>query len=90
MVNTTSLGNLGTEKFSLSLNGLKENCIAIDLVYNPLKTSFIRQAERENLKTINGLDMLIFQAKKGFENWFRKKPTYTDELRKIIENSLMS
>jgi len=90
VVNTTSLGNLGSEKFSIDLKGVRENGIAIDLVYNPLKTSFMKKAEKENLKAINGLDMLIYQAKKGFQKWFKKTPTYTPELRKLIENSLKS
>ena len=88
VVNTTSLGNIGFEKFSIDLKGVRKNGIAIDLVYNPLKTSFMKKAEKENLKVINGLDMLIYQAKKGFQQWFNKTPTYTPELRKLIENSL--
>ncbi len=88
IVNTTSLGNLGSEKFSIDLKGVRKNGIAIDLVYNPLKTSFMKKAEKENLKVINGLDMLIYQAKKGFQQWFKKTPIYTPKLRKLIENSL--
>lgn len=88
VVNTTSLGNIGFEKFSTDLKGVQKNGIAIDLVYNPLKTSFMKKAEKENLKVINGLDMLIYQAKKGFQQWFKKTPTYTPELKKLIENSL--
>ena len=84
IVNTTSLGNLGSEHFNLSLKGVKKGGIAIDLIYNPLKTSFMKQAEKENMRAINGLDMLIYQAKSGFQNWFKNKPTYTNELRKII------
>ena len=48
----------------------------------------MKKAEKENLKAINGLDMLIYQAKKGFQQWFKKTPTYTPELKKLIENSL--
>lgn len=88
IVNTTSLGNLGSENFSIDLKGVQKNGIAIDLVYNPLKTSFMIKAEKENLKVINGLDMLIYQAKKGFQQWFKKTPIYTPKLRKLIENSL--
>ena len=44
----------------------------------------MKKAEKENLKTINGLDMLIYQAKKGFQHWFKKTPAYTSELRKLI------
>ena len=90
IVNTTSLGNLGSDHFNLSLKGIKKGGIAIDLIYNPLKTSFMKQAEKENMRVINGLDMLIYQAKSGFQNWFKKKPTYTNELRKIIEDSIKS
>ena len=88
VVNTTSLGNIGFEKFSIDLKGVRKNGVAIDLVYNPLKTSFMKKAEKENLNVINGLDMLIYQAKKGFQKWFNKTPTYTPELKKLIENSL--
>ena len=90
VVNSTSLGNFGSLPFSFSLKGVKKNCIAIDLIYNPLKSSFIKQAQKENLKTLNGLDMLIYQAKKGFQSWFGKTPTYTNELKQIIEKSLKS
>ena len=48
----------------------------------------MKKAEKENLNVINGLDMLIYQAKKGFQKWFNKTPTYTPELKKLIENSL--
>ena len=90
IVNTTSLGNLGSELFNLSLKGVKKGGIAIDLIYNPLKTSFMKQAEKENMRVINGLDMLIYQAKSGFQNWFNKKPAYTNELKEIIEDSIKS
>ena len=88
VVNTTSLGSFGSEKFSIDLQGVRKNGIAIDLVYNPLKTSFMKKAEKESLKSINGLDMLIYQAKKGFQEWFKNTPTYSPELRKLLENSL--
>ena len=80
IVNTTSLGNLGSEKFSIDLKGVRKNGIAIDLVYNPLKTSFMKKAEKENLKVINGLDMLIYQAKKGFQQWFKKSNSIIQHL----------
>ena len=43
VVNTTSLGNIGFEKFSTDLKGVQKNGIAIDLVYNPFKTSFMKK-----------------------------------------------
>ena len=53
---------------------LPEEAIVYDLVYNPLKTELIRIAKRNGLKTIGGLDMLIYQGAKAFEIWTGKKP----------------
>ncbi len=89
VVNSTSLGNYGSEKFNIDLGGVKDNSIAIDLIYNPLRTSFLSQAIKYNMRVVNGLDMLIYQAKKGFQNWFGCKPSYTSELKEIIEKSII-
>ena len=88
VVNTTSLGNLGNDPFPHKLKGVDSKAVAIDLVYNPLVTSFMKQAKKENIKCINGLDMLIYQATPGFKKWFHKTPVYTKELRELLENSL--
>ena len=48
----------------------------------------MKQAEKENMRVINGLDMLIYH-KTVFKTGL-KKPTYTNELRKIIEDSIKS
>ena len=89
VINSTSLGNYGSEKFNIDLGGVKDNSIAIDLIYNPLRTSFLDQAIKYNMRVVNGLDMLIYQAKKGFQNWFGCKPSYTSELKEIIEKSII-
>ena len=89
VVNSTSLGNYGSEKFNIDLGGVTDNSIAIDLIYNPLRTSFLDQAIKYNMRVVNGLDMLIYQAKKGFQNWFGCKPSYTSELKEIIEKSII-
>ena len=43
--------------------------ICYDIVYNPQKTTFLRQAEQQNCTTISGLPMLIYQASRSFELW---------------------
>ena len=88
VVNTTSLGNLGNKPFNHSLAKMNKSGVAIDLVYNPVETSFMRMARKAGLKTINGLDMLIYQAVPGFNQWFKKKPNYSNELREMLEESL--
>lgn len=42
---------------------------AVDLIYNPSKTVFLREAEEKKLKAVNGLYMLIGQAIKAQEIW---------------------
>lgn len=42
---------------------------AIDLIYNPIKTEFLSDAEELGLKVINGLYMLVAQAVKAEEIW---------------------
>lgn len=44
-----------------------------DLVYNPPQTTFLRQAERQGLKTRNGRGMLVEQAALAFERWTGKR-----------------
>lgn len=46
-----------------------QNSICYDIVYNPLKTTFLKQAERAGAETIGGLEMLIEQGSRSFEYW---------------------
>ena len=68
IINTTPVGmypniedNIVDEKI------LKNFEIAIDLIYNPLETKFLKIARETGLKTINGMEMLIGQALKTDE-----------------------
>ena len=41
-------------------------------------------ARARNLKTVDGLGMLLHQAVPGFERWFGTRPVVTPELRSMI------
>ncbi|WP_022819781.1 shikimate dehydrogenase family protein [Fusobacterium russii] len=62
--------------------------VAIDLIYNPLQTEFLKTATLFNLKAINGLEMLIEQAIKTDEILFNKKfdDSLREELKIYLEN----
>ncbi|MBR7164656.1 MAG: shikimate dehydrogenase, partial [Clostridia bacterium] len=47
-----------------------------DIVYNPAKTVLISEAQKRGLKTIGGLDMLIYQAQKAINIWTGKTPDF--------------
>ena len=83
LVNTTPIGMLGkagdmmpVEDFALKT--LNPDAVVYDVIYNPKKTVLIRAAESLNLRTITGLDMLIFQAVAAQEIWFGKTPDWKD------------
>ena len=58
----------------LDLEKLNKSAIVYDVIYNPTKTLLLQNAEKLGLKTVNGLDMLIYQGAKALEIWTDKKP----------------
>jgi len=67
IINTTSVG-MGTDENPLDDMGLLDKCIAaVDIVYHPRKTAFMKSAEAKNVKAINGLGMLVFQGIIAYE-----------------------
>lgn len=84
LVNTTSLGMSGQPELNISLDALPRESVVTDIVYAPLKTQLLLQAERRGNRIIDGLGMLLHQAVPGFEKWFGVRPEVTRELRNII------
>ncbi len=50
------------------------DAIVTDIVYVPLKTPLLREAEARGLRIVTGLGMLLHQAVPGFERWFGVTP----------------
>lgn len=84
VVNTTSLGMKGYPELEIDLAPMAADGVVADIVYIPLKTGILRQAEARGLKTSNGLDMLLYQAVRGFELWFGVRPEVTPEQRAML------
>jgi shikimate dehydrogenase len=83
-VNTSSLGMDGSEAPRLPFEKMAGNAVVTDIVYVPLKTPFILQAEQAGLATVDGLGMLLHQAAPGFEKWFGRRPEVTETLRNLV------
>ena len=81
VINTTSLGMEGQERLKIDISKLPKCAIVSDIVYTPLKTDLLKSAEDKNIRFIDGLGMLLYQATPGFEKWFGIRPEVTDELR---------
>lgn len=81
IINATPIGMKGylADQMPLSradLDKLNSNTIIYDIVYNPIKTVLIKEAESRGLRTIEGLDMLIYQAQRAIEIWTGKTPDF--------------
>ncbi len=84
VVNTTSLGMLGKPELRVPLDGLQKGALVTDLVYNPLQTRLLREAEDMGCVTVDGLGMLIHQAVPGFERWFGQRPEVDAATRAVL------
>ncbi len=87
-VNTTSLGMDGSEALAIDFSVLAQDAIVTDIVYVPVKTDFLRQAEQQGRTVVDGLGMLLHQAVPGFEKWFGHRPVVDEDLRRLIINDL--
>ncbi|WP_338549611.1 shikimate dehydrogenase [Roseovarius phycicola] len=74
VVNTTSLGMIGKPPLRVPLDGLRKGTLVTDLVYAPLKTKLLAEAEDMGCVTVDGLGMLLHQAVPAFERWFGVRP----------------
>ena len=78
LVNSTPLGMRG-KAMGVSpieediLKTLPSDAAVYDIVYNPLKTSFIKLAQKNDYRVITGLDMFVYQGAKAFEIWTGQK-----------------
>ena len=88
MVNTTSLGTLGHSALELDVGKLPADAVVADLVYVPLQTQLLADAQARGIRTADGLGMLLHQAVRGFELWFGQRPQVTLELRALVEADL--
>ena len=88
VVNTTSLGMKGQPPLALDLSKLNHDALITDIVYVPLITDFLKSAQNQGLKIVDGLGMLLHQAVPGFQHWFGQRPRVTSELRALIEADL--
>ena len=79
IVNATPIGMKGFMANEMplenkDLDNLTPETIIYDIVYNPIKTVLISEAQKRGLRTISGLDMLIYQAQRAIEIWTNKTP----------------
>ena len=83
IVNTTPVGmypNVGNSPMNLDLFPHLEG--VLDVIYNPARTQLLLDAERRGLVAMNGLWMLVAQAKESAE-WFTGSPIPNERIAAI-------
>ena len=78
----------GRPALDLPLDDLPGDALVCDIVYNPLQTPLLVAAQARGNPTVNGLGMLLHQARPAFEAWFGVRPDITPELRAAIETTI--
>lgn len=90
LVNTTSLGMVGQPPLEIDLSDLDRDALVTDIIYIPLETDLIKAAKARGNTVTNGLGMLLHQGPLAWKLWFGIEPEVTQELRTLIEKSIVS
>lgn len=84
LVNTTSLGLEGQPPLDIDLSCLDPKTLVHDIIYSPLYTPLLREAEAHGCHVVNGIGMLVHQARPAFRNWFGVMPDYDIDLMQMV------
>ena len=80
LVNTTTQGMQGQPALDLRLDALPLHALVSDIVYTPLQTDLLLRAAARGNPPVNGLGMLLHQARPAFASWFGVMPEVTPAL----------
>ena len=85
LINTTNQGMVGEPPLDVALDRLPVTALVSDIVYIPRETPLLAAARKRGNPAVNGLGMLLHQARPAFRAWFGIMPEVTPELRAMIE-----
>jgi shikimate dehydrogenase len=74
----------GQQPLELDLRNLPTAATVYDIVYVPLMTELLKAAQLRGNKIVDGIGMLLHQARPGFKAWFGQDPQVTPELRTFV------
>jgi shikimate dehydrogenase len=87
LINASALGMEGYPPLDIDLSALRPTAAVLDMVYHPLETRLLQQANSRGLIAIDGLEMLIWQAAIAFQLFFgtpAPEPVDDPELRALL------
>jgi len=84
LANCTNQGMAGKPALEISLDRLSPGAIVGDLIYTPPETPLLAAARARGNLTVNGLGLLLNQARPAFQAWFGVLPEITPGLLKAV------
>ncbi|MBS0408942.1 MAG: shikimate dehydrogenase [Proteobacteria bacterium] len=88
VVNATTLGLGGGAGPEADFAAAPGGCVAMDMVYKPLRTEFLARAAARGLRAVDGLEMLIGQARPSFEAFYGAPPPADVDVRALALKTL--
>ncbi len=86
IINTTPIGmHPETEASPFPSHLLKQGMTVMDIIYNPLRTKLLTQAQKKGCKTVDGLSMFMHQGAEQFALWTGIKPEI-----KIVQDQIVN
>ncbi|KIL53402.1 shikimate dehydrogenase [Jeotgalibacillus alimentarius] len=87
IINTTSQGMYPhIHQEALDASEMKAGSLAADIIYNPLKTQYLKKAEAAGADILNGVGMFVFQGALAFEKWTDREPDTASMINKITQD----
>jgi len=88
LINTTSVGMSPNVSDSPVPEGLLHSGLFVyDVVYNPVKTKLLRDAEAKGAGTLSGVKMLVYQGAEAFRMWTGVEPL-VELMQRVVEEKL--
>ena len=84
LVNATTLGMRHQPPLDIDLASLPRDAVVCDIVYAPLETPLLASAKARGNPVVDGLGMLLHQARPGFAAWFGLLPEVLPGLRERL------
>jgi shikimate dehydrogenase len=88
VINATSAGLADDNTPAFPLEATPDGCVVMDMVYKPLLTPFLARAQALGRPTVDGLAMLIGQARPSFEAFFGQPPPAELDVRALALKAL--
>jgi shikimate dehydrogenase len=88
VINATSIGLYEPDtRLPFNPSSLEPGIIAADVVFNPVRTRFLSEAESRGCRTLDGLGMLVNQGILGVQFWTGVTPN-ADVMRTALEKAM--